>query len=60
MSETHPDFAPTLHLGHPQVKAMDTGRHERKVKRAQKQELGLIQPEEIEGMAGVPITCICR
>ena len=35
MYETDPDWAPSLHLGHTQVKATDPGRFERRIKRLQ-------------------------
>lgn len=41
MTAAHPDWAPSLHLGHTEVKETDTSRHERRRNRENKQGLEL-------------------
>ena len=48
MMETHPDWAPSLHLGHTELKNTDCSRHARQRERASKKRKALVQSEEME------------
>lgn len=48
MMETHPDWAPSLHLGHTELKATDSSRHARQRERLLKKRKVLVESEEME------------